>query len=205
MLATENFDIVPSTSKPSDNQLLNTQNSTNQPLATQLVESFQQLPKKTNCIYSTHSNVALLEKEKELLENENKILKSKNKRLKTTFVAISEELEAYKSPGTCSLRTALKYSVPRTSQSEVPNVSSDQQKSESPPPKKHKTLPFARLLTCEESWEQLRTAREEENKKIAETKQRKEIAAKKKEERELKKEETARKKKEKARQKEEMV
>ena len=63
----------------------------------------------------TRLNVALLEKEKELLENENKILKSENEKLKTTFAAISEELEAYKSPGTCSLRTVLKHLVPQTS------------------------------------------------------------------------------------------
>ncbi|CAG8801203.1 25727_t:CDS:2, partial [Gigaspora rosea] len=48
--------------KPSDNQL---QNSTNQPLTTQFVESFQQPPKKTSCIHLTRLNEEKIRKNEE--------------------------------------------------------------------------------------------------------------------------------------------
>ncbi|CAG8764686.1 3664_t:CDS:2, partial [Racocetra fulgida] len=102
--------------------------STNQPLSMQLVELFQ--PNKLHYIHSTHSNIALLEKKNDILENENEILKSENEILKTQFAAIKGELEAYKNPRTCSLRTALKYPISRTFKSEIPKATLDQQESE---------------------------------------------------------------------------
>ena len=110
-LATEQFDIVPTNSQPLTNQPSTNQPSTNKQPSVQLVKSSQPLSNKLNHRPFTRSNVALLEKEKELLENENEMLKQKNEILKTQFAAVKEELETYKNPGTCSLRSALKYPV----------------------------------------------------------------------------------------------
>ncbi|CAG8524294.1 12228_t:CDS:2, partial [Racocetra fulgida] len=116
----------------------------------------------------------------------------------------TEELDVYKNPGTTTLRSVLKYPV-RNSQANSSQVTFESQndpekQSDSsllPPKKKRKTLTFARLLTNEESWRQLKEASEEAERKIAETKRKKEITAQKKAARELdlaqKKEECARK------------
>ncbi|CAG8599797.1 1870_t:CDS:1, partial [Racocetra fulgida] len=87
---------------------------------------------------------------------------------------MKEELETYKNPGTCSLRSALKYPVPRILNAETPKASLDPHESESPSPKKRKTLPFAQLLTSEDSWQQLKMANEVVNKKVAEANRKKE-------------------------------
>ncbi|CAG8546836.1 356_t:CDS:2, partial [Racocetra fulgida] len=50
----------------------------------------------------------------------------------------------------------------------------DQQESEPPFPKKRKIFLFAQLLTCEESWEQLKMANEGAKKKTEEAKRKKE-------------------------------
>ncbi|CAG8836149.1 7806_t:CDS:1, partial [Cetraspora pellucida] len=73
-------------------------------------------------------------KENEILLSENDFLKNENEMLKLQFAAMKEELETYKNPETCSLRSALKYPVPRVSHAEA---SLDP---ESPSPKKRKTL-----------------------------------------------------------------
>ncbi|CAG8685547.1 9712_t:CDS:1, partial [Dentiscutata heterogama] len=65
-------------------------------------------------------------------------------------------------------------------------VAENQTESEVPPPqKRRKTFPFARLLTSEESWQQLQESTREAERKAEEKRQKKEIAAQKKAEREL--------------------
>ncbi|CAG8777363.1 15405_t:CDS:2, partial [Cetraspora pellucida] len=107
----------------------------------------------------------------ELLKTEIAFLKNENKILK-------EKLETFKNPGICSLKLALKYSIFRVSQA-----------TESDPlqAKKRKTLPFARLLTNEESIRALKEIDELAKNKVESTKQRKEAAAQKQANREVKK------------------
>ena len=64
----------------------------------------------------------------------------------------------------------------------------------SSPKKKRKTLLFARLLTNEESWRQLKELNEETERKAEEVRQKKEAAAQKKEAAARKKEAAAQKK-----------
>ncbi|CAG8622265.1 3393_t:CDS:1, partial [Paraglomus occultum] len=85
------------------------------------------------------------------LRDENRKLKNENDSLKSQIIAVKEELDTYKSPGTCTLRSALKYPVSRSSHTR--NLVSSENNTDSeplPPPKRRKTLPFARLLTNEE-------------------------------------------------------
>ncbi|CAI2199840.1 18863_t:CDS:2, partial [Funneliformis geosporum] len=108
-----------------------------------------------------------------MLKEENIMLKNKNELMKAQIAQIKEELNTYKNPGTCTLRSALKYPVP--------------QKDTSICPASHN----------EESWQQLKTINEEAERKIVEMKQKKEAAAQKKAAQELnliqKNEERARK------------
>ncbi|CAG8545788.1 8257_t:CDS:1, partial [Racocetra fulgida] len=92
----------------------------------------------------------------------------------------------------------LKYPV---SQAQNSQVTPDHERSEdqpelmsSPPKKKRKTLPFARLLTEEESWHQLNELNEEAERKAEEIKRKKEAAAQKKEAAAQRKEAAAKKK-----------
>ena len=120
--------------------------------------------------------------------------------LKTENEQLKEELETYKNPGTCSLRSVLKY--PSSRKHPLIEAPSLENQTESLCKKKRKTLPFAQLLTNEESWRELERINEEAKKKALETSQRKEEAARKRALLEQKKEEKARKKEEQARKKE---
>ncbi|CAG8736386.1 13976_t:CDS:1 [Cetraspora pellucida] len=172
-LATERFDIVPSNDQPSAQQNESLPLLSNIQPSTQSDKSPSQSSTNLNH-HLTRSNTFLLEKEKEILLTENNFLKNENELLKVQFVAMKEELETYKNPGTCSLRSALKYLVPRISNAETPKASLDPHEFESPSPKKRKTLPFAQLLTSENSWQQLKMANKVANKKVTEANRKKE-------------------------------
>ena len=72
------------------------------------------------------------------------------------------QVDTYKNPGTCTLRSALKYPVGRISQARNLESSENNLNLEPLPPKRRKTLPFARLLTNEESWQQLKDLKRSE-------------------------------------------
>ena len=116
-----------------------------------------------------------------------------------------EELESYKNPGTCSLRSILKY--PSSCKHLPAEVSTSESQSEFHLKKKRKTLPFAQLLTNEKSWQELEKINEEAKQKAIAISQRKEQAAQKRAAREeemvRKKEEAIQKKEERTRKKEE--
>ena len=96
--------------------------------------------------HSTCSNVEQLIEENIKLKNENALLKSQ-------ISVANEELNTYKNHGTFSLRSVLKYPVPRIPTESSQSTTEDQTGSDLPSPrKKRKTLPFSRLLTSEESW-----------------------------------------------------
>ena len=114
-------------------------------------------------------------------------------------------METYKSPGTCALRLALKYPVPQAQTQVTPDHTSSESQPEpilTLPKKKRKTLPFARLLTEEESWRQLNELNEEAERKAEEIKRKKEAAALKKEAAAQRKEAAAQKKEAAAKKKE---
>ena len=90
-------------------------------------------------------------------------------------------MNTYKNPGSSSLRSVLKYAVPRASRTEIPEASSENQpESEVAVSKKRKTLPFAQLLTNEESWQRLNKLNEEAEAKIEEKRKKKELTAQRK-------------------------
>ncbi|CAG8823079.1 7218_t:CDS:2, partial [Cetraspora pellucida] len=172
-LATKRFDIVPSNDQPSAQQNESLLLPSNIQPSTQSDKSPSQSSTNLNH-HLTRSNTFLLEKEKEILLTKNNFLKNENELLKVQFVAMKEELETYKNPGTCSLHSALKYLVSRISNAETPKASLDPHESELPFPKKRKTLPFAQLLTSKDSWQQLKMANEVANKKVTEANRKKE-------------------------------
>ncbi|CAG8450914.1 14552_t:CDS:2 [Racocetra fulgida] len=163
------------------------------PQSSQPIILLSQSTPKPNHPYYTRTNFTQLITENETLRNEIELLK-------TQFTATKEELETYKSPGTSSLRSVLRYNFPRAPQAETLDIPSEIRQESGPSPKKRKTLPFAQLLTNDESWQKLKEANEETEKKLEEAKQKKELAAQKKMERqrnlEQKREERERKKRE---------
>jgi len=126
---------------------------------------------------------ASLRSEIESLGAENELLKTENESLRNNLKVLQEKLEVFKNPGTCNLRLALKYPLPRKPQlpedtetdAGAENLSGSQ-----PSKKRRKTIPFAQLLTNEESLQQLKDAQEQAVRKVEEKKQKKEEAAKKK-------------------------
>ncbi|CAG8633226.1 16704_t:CDS:2, partial [Dentiscutata heterogama] len=68
----------------------------------------------------TRSSFSQLEKNYEFLLNENELLKSQ-------LAETKKELNTYKNPGSSSLRSVLKYAVPRASRTEIPEASSENQ------------------------------------------------------------------------------
>ncbi|CAG8787893.1 13459_t:CDS:2, partial [Racocetra fulgida] len=117
------------------------------------------------------------------LVTENEILKNEIELLIAQFTATKEELETYKSPGTSSLRSVLRYNFLRAPQAETLDIPSEIRQELDPSSKKRKTLPFAQLLTNNKSWQKLKEANEEAEKKLEKAKQKKELAAQKKIER----------------------
>ncbi|CAG8706010.1 901_t:CDS:2, partial [Racocetra fulgida] len=144
--------------------------------SSQLIMLISQSTPKPNPHY-TRTNFTQLVTENETLKNEIELLKAQ-------FTATKEELETYKSPGT----------------TETLDIPSGIRQELDPSPKKRKTLPFAQLLTNNESWQKLKEPNKEAEKKLEEAKQKKELAAQKKIEQqcnlEQKKEEHERKKRE---------
>ncbi|CAG8524483.1 18253_t:CDS:2, partial [Racocetra fulgida] len=143
--------------------------------------------------YYTRTNFTQLVTENETLKNEIELLKAQ-------FTATKEELETYKNPGTSSLHSVLRYNFLRAPQAMTLNIPSEIQQELDLSSKKRKTLPFAQLLTNNESWQKLKEANEEAEKKLEEAKQKKKLAVQKKIKRqhnlEQKKEEHERKKRE---------
>ena len=116
-----------------------------------------------------------------------------------------EELETYKNPGTCPLRLALKYPLPRTQQTEEPD-GEDQSEAQSLR-KKRKTMPFAQLLTHEASLRALKDMAGEALQKVEEANRKRQEAVQKRAAREIevkqKQEDIIRKNAERVRKKEE--
>ncbi|CAG8432881.1 4710_t:CDS:2 [Diversispora eburnea] len=139
--------------------------------------------------YSTRASIVekmeLLEEKIVTLKEENKSLKDEILLLKRSNSSIQEELQTFKSPGTCPLKLVLKYPTPR-----LPQFTNELKTSDGDalvrPQKRRKTLPFAQLITNEESLQALR-----ETEELAQ--QKKEAAQRKKEEAQRKKEEAQRK------------
>ncbi|CAG8741633.1 6530_t:CDS:2, partial [Cetraspora pellucida] len=91
-----------------------------------------------------------------------------------------EELKTYKSPRTSSLHSVLRYNFSCALQAETLDIPLEIRQESGPSPKKRKTFLFAQLLTNDESWQKLKEANEETEKKLEEAKQKKELAAQKK-------------------------
>jgi len=131
-------------------------------------------PIQPNYSHFTRSSINDLKEEIIALRNENNVLKTQ-----------VEELNTYKNPGTCALRLALKYPVSQPQFQNFQAISENKSESENStlflPRKKRKTLPFARLLTNEESLHQLKRLNEEAEQKVIEKKRKKEIVVQKKE------------------------
>ncbi|CAG8769755.1 23467_t:CDS:1, partial [Gigaspora rosea] len=123
--------------------------------------------------YLTRANLV---NEVEFLRSEIEALRIENKMLKEENVLIKEELETFKNPGTSPLKLVLKYPTSQRKDQEANGQ-----------PKKRKTLPFARLLTSDQSWQEIKEAEELVNKKAEDVKRRKEEAALKHTNRELEK------------------
>ncbi|CAG8575697.1 14583_t:CDS:2 [Gigaspora rosea] len=102
----------------------------------------------------------------QFLRSEIEALRIENKMLKEENVLLKEELETFKNPGTSPLKLALKYPTSQRKDQEANGQA-----------KKRKTLPFARLLTSDQSWQEIREAEELVNKKAEDVKRRKEKAA----------------------------
>ncbi|CAG8811678.1 23797_t:CDS:2, partial [Cetraspora pellucida] len=154
-LATERFDIVPSPS-----QLLKP------------VTSFLQSTTKLNHSHYTHINFTQL-------MSENKMLKNEIELLKVQLTVTQEELGTYKSPRTSSLCSVFKY-IPHVLQAGPSDTSLVNQQEPGLFSKKRKTLPFAQLLTNDESWRKLKETNKEAERKVEEAKWKKVLAAQKK-------------------------
>ncbi|CAG8725199.1 5100_t:CDS:2, partial [Cetraspora pellucida] len=128
---------------------------------------------KPNYSYYTRTNFTQLITKNETLRNEIELLK-------THFIATKEELETYKSFRTSSLCSVLRYNFPRALQAKTLDIPSEIRQESGPSPKKRKILPFAQLLTNDKSWQKLKEANEETEKKLEEAKQKKELVAQKK-------------------------
>src|SRR5260364_20147 len=99
-------------------------------------------------------------------------IESLNKRVED----LESELELYKNPGTSPLRLVLKYPLHQHSK-QIEEPGEDKKQPETQQPKKKcKTMPFAQLLTNDESLRLLKEAEEEVEKTANEKRQKKEIA-----------------------------
>ncbi|CAG8614242.1 9300_t:CDS:2 [Cetraspora pellucida] len=140
--------------------------------------SFSQLNNHSNILFhSNNSAWVSIVSINELLAEINS-LKKENKTIKRSYQSTQEKLKTFKNSGTCLLKMSLKYPSSR-----VPI----QVKSESVQPKKRKNFLFARLLTNEESLQQLKEMNESAKKKLENVKQKKKVAAQKQANQEAKK------------------
>ncbi|CAG8783178.1 12753_t:CDS:2 [Cetraspora pellucida] len=98
-----------------------------------------------------------------------------NKRVKH----LETELELFKNPGISPLRLVLKYPLHHHSKQTADLKTDGEQPKTQQPKKKRKTMPFAQLLTNEESLRSLREAEEEAERVANEKKEKKEAAIQK--------------------------